>query len=202
LRERKSGAQPTSYWLIAKRDEICLTEALTVEAGGEEAVTVFSFEEEARLFLLFEAPGAGWRVRETAPGEMIRALFGPRASWVPKVVLDPLPEVLGAETNPLLSLEREEFARRLYAGGGHGRGGAVRRGCRGCGNPRTLRGDRGGGLRGGLLLLRPGLPLDDGRADVDLRGGILRYHGLERTKRRGARDGERRGRRRGGGVVL
>lgn len=136
--ERTSGSRPTAYWLIAKR-EIGWAEVLTIEVGGEETLAVFSFEEEARLFLLFEGLGANWRVRKTAAG-MVRTLLGPRAR-ARRVVLDPLPEILDEETNLLVSLGREEFARRLYAERSAGSSG--RRCLGGAAFAREARGRRG-----------------------------------------------------------
>ena len=83
---------------------------LTINVGGEEALPVFSFEEEARLFWIFEDLGTDWKVWEPTVGEMRHALFGLRAS---AVVLDPLPAILGEETNLLVRLGRERFARTL-----------------------------------------------------------------------------------------
>ncbi len=99
------GARPTSYWLIAKRG-VVWTEVLTMRVGGEKALAVFSFEEEAGLFLLFEDAGPGWWVRKTTTEEVVHVLFGSRAA-ARRVVLDPLPAVLGDETNLLASLGRE-----------------------------------------------------------------------------------------------
>ena len=100
-----------AYWLISKRKR-GRTEVLTISVGGEEALPVFSFEEEARLFWLFEDLGADWKVGETTVGEMRHALFGPRTQ-ARAVVLDPLPAILGEETNLLVTLGRERFARTL-----------------------------------------------------------------------------------------
>ncbi len=107
-------ASRRAYWLIA-RNSVGLPEALAVRIGGEEAVAVFGFEDEAEMFHLFEGLGAGWRVTEAAAGEVSRVLSGPRAR-ARQVVLDPLPAVLGGEMNPLLRLDREEFARCLLPG--------------------------------------------------------------------------------------
>ena len=112
------GARPTSYWLIAKRG-VVWTEVLTMWVGGEKALAVFSFEEEAGLFLLFEDAGPGWWVRKTTTEEVVHVLFGSRAA-ARRVVLDPLPAVLGDETNLLASLGRDEFARVLGVGRGAG----------------------------------------------------------------------------------
>lgn len=110
----KSGAGPSSYWLISKRERN-QTEVLTLDVGGEEAVPVFSFEEEAQLFWLFEALDTEWHIRETTLDETRHLLLVLRTR-ANTVVLDPLPAVLGRETNLLVSLGREEFTRRLYAG--------------------------------------------------------------------------------------
>lgn len=100
-----------AYWLISKRRG-GRTEVLTISVGGEEALPVFSFEEEARLFWLFEDLGSDWKVGETTVAEMRHALFGPRMR-ARAVVLDPLPAILGEETNLLVTLGRERFARTL-----------------------------------------------------------------------------------------
>lgn len=125
MEERETpGARPTSYWLIAKRG-VVWTEVLTMRVGGEKALAVFGFEEEAGLFLLFEDAGPGWRVRKTAAEEVVHVLFGPRAG-ARRVVLDPLPAALGDEANLLASLGREEFARVLGVGRGAGSAGPPR----------------------------------------------------------------------------
>ena len=112
MEERETpGERPASYWLIAKRG-IVWTDVLTVKVGGQEALAVFSFEEEANLFLLFEDTNPGWRIRKTTAGEVSHVLFGSRAG-ARMVALDPLPTVLGEETNLLVSLRRSEFARVL-----------------------------------------------------------------------------------------
>jgi hypothetical protein len=71
---------------------------------------VFSFEEEAKMFLRFEMSGnPSWRVRESTVGELALVLLGPYTS-VKKVALDPLPVEVGGEAMmSLVSLERERF---------------------------------------------------------------------------------------------
>lgn len=112
------GGRPKSHWLIAKRG-VVWTEVLTMRVGGEKALAVFSFEEEAGMFLLFENKGPGWRVRKTTTEEVVHVLFGSRTG-ARRAVLDPLPAVLGDETNLLVSLGRDEFARVLGVGRGAG----------------------------------------------------------------------------------
>jgi len=88
-----------------------LTAAL---ARGGEALPVFSFEEEANMFLRLGAWGDDWRARETAGGELVSVLCGPCAG-VDRVVLDPipLPGSLVEGLNGLLSTGREAFMRSL-----------------------------------------------------------------------------------------
>ena len=102
----------TTFWLIV-RYENSHTEVLTIDLdgdGGKGTLPVFSFEEEAKMFLRFEMSGnPSWRVRESAVGELALVLLGPYTS-VKKVALDPLPVEVGGEAMmSLVSLERERF---------------------------------------------------------------------------------------------
>ena len=107
---RASGRAPgSSYWLLARNENGRLEVLATCLAGGEEALPVFSHEEEAELFLrLWEVGFDGWQVRESTAGELISVLYGPCAS-VERVALDPLPEMLVERTVGLVSLSRERF---------------------------------------------------------------------------------------------
>jgi len=80
---------------------------------GEEALPVFSFEDEARMFLELGAFDGDWRARETGAGELISLLYCLCAS-VDRVVLDPVPGP-DAVLNDLVSLGREAFME--FAGG-------------------------------------------------------------------------------------
>ena len=137
---RTPGSGPSSYWLIYRR-ECERTTVLTLDVGGEDAVPIFSFEEEARLFWIFEAPGAEWHVRETTLEETHGLLLALRTQAT-IVVLDPLPTILGLETNLLLSLPREDFTRRLHSGRLAASPGYTRR-SRCLRNPSTRRSRRG-----------------------------------------------------------
>lgn len=83
-------------------------------ASGEEALQVFSFEDEARMCLELGALGGDWRVRVTSPGELISMLFCLCAS-VKRVALDPMPNPDGAALNHLMSMERKAFMEFLLA---------------------------------------------------------------------------------------
>src|SRR5215213_8728805 len=101
----------STFWLLARQENGCM-EVYTLGPGGE-ALPVFSFKEEAEMFLRLEALGEGWRTRKTTSGELVSMLYG-LCGGVRRVALDPLPAVCGGEAMlGLVSLEREIFARTL-----------------------------------------------------------------------------------------
>ncbi len=102
-------------WLIV-RHEMRQKDVLTVEDGdGEEILPVFSFPEEAEMFVRLEEPGVGWSAVEATPGEVASALCGPYAV-IGKVALDPPPAVCGDGVIRLVSLGREAFLDVLLGG--------------------------------------------------------------------------------------
>ena len=103
-------------WLITKHQNNRM-EVLTINPGGGEVVPVFSFEEEAELFLRLGTPRTGWRVRRTTAGELISVLYGPCAG-AEKVALDPPPKIAGKAMLDLVSLSRKDFVRTLVNEGG------------------------------------------------------------------------------------
>jgi hypothetical protein len=107
---RVPGRAPGSaYWLIAKNENGWLEVLATRLAGAEEALPIFSHEEEAEMFLrLWEVESDGWQARESTAGELISVLYGPCAS-VERVALDPLPQMLLERTFGLVSLSRKRF---------------------------------------------------------------------------------------------
>jgi hypothetical protein len=80
--------------------------------GGSEVLPVFSFREEAEMYLLVEKLGSDWQIRETNVGEHRRELSEQCAS-VRSVALDPLPSTLAEEVAELVSLSREHFVSRV-----------------------------------------------------------------------------------------
>ena len=96
------------FWLIAEYRTGRIEVLRTTLASGEEALAVFSFEEEARMFLEFGAPDGGWRVRVTPAGELISVLSGPclGVGWV---ALDPLPGPFFEALTDLASMGRDAF---------------------------------------------------------------------------------------------
>ena len=99
------------YWVIAKgvKDGFGRPDLLTVDLDGTgEALPVFSFEEEAEMFLWLQTTEDGREVRETTPGQLVSILYGPCAD-VGRVMLDPLPEIGARLQISLLGMDRNDF---------------------------------------------------------------------------------------------
>jgi hypothetical protein len=106
---RRAGTQ--QYWVIAKdaKDGFGQPDLLTVDLDGAgEALPVFSFEEEAEMFLWLQTTEDGREVRETTPGQLVSILYGPCAD-VGRVMLDPLPEIGARMQISLLGMDRNDF---------------------------------------------------------------------------------------------
>ena len=118
-RNRAAPNLTTVYWLI-ENPEAGRTEKLTVRIDPRrEALPVFSFPEEAEMFLkLFGLEERGWRVVESAAGELVSRLAGYRRAGIDLVALDPLPEMMGpalGTTISLVTLSLRGFAGRHTA---------------------------------------------------------------------------------------
>ena len=100
-----------SFWLITTRAH-SWKEVLTIDAGGETVLPVFSFQEESEFFLGHEGTEADWWTRETTTGELVSLLLGLYAR-VDKVALDPLPGLGEREIVDQLSTSRRHFVRHL-----------------------------------------------------------------------------------------
>ena len=105
----KNKATRRLFWLIVTRAHGSM-EVLTIDAGGETVLPVFSFREEVELFLRLQANGADWWPRETTTGELASLLLG-LCARVDKVALDPLPSLGERESIGLLSTGRRRFMR-------------------------------------------------------------------------------------------
>jgi hypothetical protein len=107
----KNKATRRLFWLIVTRAHGSM-EVLTIDAGGETVLPVFSFREEVELFLHLQAKGADWWPRETTTGELVSLLLG-LCAGVDKVALDPLPGLGEREIVELVSTGRRHFVRQL-----------------------------------------------------------------------------------------
>ena len=115
--ERGPRRRPVwSYWLISKNQNGRIEVFTTLLAGGGEALPIFSYEQEAELFLGFQTAESGWRVRESTAGELISLLCGPCASAT-EVSLDPLPEMVAEGTLGLVNLSRKRFVNLVLTRG-------------------------------------------------------------------------------------
>ncbi len=85
---------------------------LTIDAGGETVLPVFSFQKEGEFFLSLKAVEADWWLRETTTGELVSLLLG-LCARVDKVALDPLPSFGKREIIGLVSTGRRHFVRYL-----------------------------------------------------------------------------------------
>jgi len=88
-------------------------DVLTTDLAGQRpALPVFSFADEAAMYLDL-GPGRGrWRVRETAVGELVSVLLGPCAG-VGRVLLDPVPDLDGRALSELVGVEKGDFVEHL-----------------------------------------------------------------------------------------
>lgn len=106
----RSRAPRRPLWLIANQENGRMDVFTLRPDDDREILPVFSFREEAEMFLRLGAPETGWRARETTAGELISLLYGPCAG-VKKVALDPLPVVDGEVIFDLAGSGREAFLR-------------------------------------------------------------------------------------------
>ncbi len=81
-------------------------------AGLGRTLPVFSFPEEAEMFLALDGLGGGWDVRGGVADDFFPHLFGPRAD-VESVVLDPLPGTLGDSSEGPVGIGPERFLDRF-----------------------------------------------------------------------------------------
>ena len=113
VKRLQEGSSDKAYWLIA-RQENGRTKVLTTDIAGEKKVLpVFSYGEEAEMFLGLGELEDGWQVKKSAAVDLLSMLFGP-CSNVGRVALDPLPETVAKTTaNFFVSLDRERFMNRF-----------------------------------------------------------------------------------------
>jgi hypothetical protein len=101
----------TSWTIVTSKNT--RLEVLTTDRNGEKTLPVFTFKEEAEVFLrLGRMETAGYRIRETSTGELVSVLCGPCRD-VGTVLLDPPPELCGEALLDLVSLSRRRFLQTL-----------------------------------------------------------------------------------------
>lgn len=111
---QKTKVAGRRLWLITRHIGNSMDVYTTNLQDDSKALVVFSFEEEAEMFLdlRLAASEDGWKVRQTSAGELVSILHGP-CSGTKRIVLDPVPEIGGAALADLLSMPQKEFLRLL-----------------------------------------------------------------------------------------
>jgi hypothetical protein len=95
-----NARQPVLLHYVIARYEANGPELLHVPLeSGEEMLSVFTSEVAARDFLLSNALGQEWYVRQSYAGELVSLLLGLYAG-IEWVLIDPRPEEHTAEDNP------------------------------------------------------------------------------------------------------
>jgi hypothetical protein len=109
----------TVYWLIENAQAGRPGELTLRIDASREALPVFSYPEEAEMFLrLGGLEERGWRIAESTAGELVSRLPGYRRAGIDLIALDPLPEMMGSAldtTIALVTLSLRGFARRHTA---------------------------------------------------------------------------------------
>ena len=101
------------YWLIC--DGTGLPGALVLDlAGLGRTLPVFSFPEEAEMFLRLDGLDGDWEVREGVAGDFFPHFFGPRER-VESVVLDPLPGAMGDGAEGPVGIGAGRFVERFLS---------------------------------------------------------------------------------------
>jgi hypothetical protein len=104
-----------AFWMVLEGSARGLP-LMVFLSDGTEAMALFSGEEEARMFCHFCEEGASANIRQTTTGEVISLLYCPWCA-AKHVALDSFSEILGEWLLGLLTLDREDFARRFADGG-------------------------------------------------------------------------------------
>jgi hypothetical protein len=107
----------TSYWLLVKNRGAGIEVLTTRLSDGWQTLPVFSFREEAEMFLCLGGSQEGWQVRETTPGELLSTLHT-LLRGVRRVTLDPIPTNSSLNASRLLTVTRKDFMARLVRANG------------------------------------------------------------------------------------
>jgi hypothetical protein len=100
-------------WLIANLKDGKM-DALTLDGGGDRVLPVFSFRDEAEMYVRLQLGTPGWEPRGFSADEIASMLYR-SLSDVARVALDPLPEVCDKTLLDLLCVRRDAFVRSLLA---------------------------------------------------------------------------------------
>ena len=104
---RRAPRRRNPFWLITKHRHAGVDILTMGLADGRRMLPVFSFEEEAALYLRRGIQGS-WQLRRTEAGELVSLLCG-LCREIELVALDPMSGVEADVMNGFVSLERERF---------------------------------------------------------------------------------------------
>jgi hypothetical protein len=104
---RRTPRRRNPFWLITRRRHAGVDILTMGLADGRRMLPVFSFEEEAALYLRRGIRGS-WGLRPTEVGELVSLLCG-LCREVELVALDPMSDVEADVVKGFVSLERERF---------------------------------------------------------------------------------------------
>ena len=104
----------SAWWLVARHSD-SQSEVLILTHGGSEMLPVFSFREEAEMYLRIEMLSGDWQVREISAEELI-SLLHEKCAIVRSVALDPLPGTWADGVVELMVLDCERFVSRVVRG--------------------------------------------------------------------------------------
>ena len=92
---RSVGPEVAPYWLLVGGGDFTPEVLTTTPEGGQRALVVFGFRQEAEMYLRLEPEVGerGWRLRQSDAGEVLSVLWG-LCKDVGYVALDPLPRGL------------------------------------------------------------------------------------------------------------
>ena len=119
-----SGRVSPGFWVVCPED---FRWPVAVDLPGLcRAVALFSFEEEALLYLDLRGwdEGGGLRVRRVSGAGMLTLLSGRWAGYR-SVALDPIPKLDAGTLLPLTTTSRERFVRFLRSTAGREAGTAL-----------------------------------------------------------------------------
>jgi hypothetical protein len=116
---RPTGPEVAFYWLLVRGGEFTPEVLTTTPGGGQRALVVFGFRQEAEMYLRLEPEVGerGWRLRQSDAGEVLSMLWG-LCKDVGCVALDPLPRGLSRRLPgyPETVMGRQEFMHFLMGG--------------------------------------------------------------------------------------
>ena len=112
VRMSQKGRWATLWLIVGGEAKGSMAKPLAVGLPGDKegALAIFSFEEEAQMYLQVEAPEGSWRVEEVEAEELASMLLWGSCSQFRLLALDPMPpQSVIREANHLICASRQCF---------------------------------------------------------------------------------------------